>query len=596
MWPTMSLDSVSSQQHAPLHAPTATVQVIGTRWAVAAGHALASEAAACVLWAGGNAIDAGVAAGLTLGVVHPDMVSVAGVAPILVHVARTGETFQVSGVGPYPRASSVAYFRERHGGQIPPGLPRTVVPAAPDAWLTALERWGTMSFGDVARAATEHAERGFPVSTFSAYQMATNADKYRRWPTSVALFLRDERAYRAGEILVQRELGETLRRMARAEAKAGGSREAGIRAARDEFYRGETARRIAEFHRASGGPLTDEDLAEFGVEVAPALTTPFGAWDVAACGFWCQGPVLLQMLNLLNGVDLAALGHNAPAYLHRIVETVKLAFADRDAYYGDPRFVAIPVTGLLSKAYAEARRALVGARAWPEMPPPGDPHRLTAERRREAALPLAGGSHPAQSGRETDALDTSYVAVVDGAGNGFSATPSDPNVDSPVVPGVGCVVSPRGSQGWLDPQHPSVVAPGKRPRLTPAPAMAFTGGRLFMAFGTPGGDVQQQAMLQVFLNVTVFGMEPQAAVEAPRLASRSFPDSFWPHAMAPGKVEIERRIPRETRDALAALGHVVAEWPEFEWRAGAVCVVRVGPDGTRWAGADPRRGSLAIAR
>src|SRR2546427_8649747 len=216
------------------------------------------------------------------------MVSVAGVAPILVHVARTGETFQVSGVGPYPRASSVAYFRERHGGQIPPGLRRTVVPAAPDAWLTALERWGTMSFGDVAGAATEHAERGFPVSTFSAYQMATNADKYRRWPTSVALFLRDDRAYRAGEILVQRELGETLHRMARAEATAGGSREAGIRAARDEFYRGETARRIAEFHRASGGPLTDEDLAEFGVEVAPALTTPFGAWDVAACGFWCR--------------------------------------------------------------------------------------------------------------------------------------------------------------------------------------------------------------------------------------------------------------------------------------------------------------------
>src|SRR5438034_1752925 len=176
MWPTVSVDSVSAQQTAPGHAPTATVQVIGTRWAVAAGHALASEAAARVLASGGNAIDAGVAAGLTLGVVHPDMVSVAGVAPILVHVARTGETFQVSGVGPYPRAASVAYFRERHGGQIPPGLPRTVVPAAPDAWLTALERWGTMSFGDVARAATEHAERGFPVSTFSAYQMATNAE------------------------------------------------------------------------------------------------------------------------------------------------------------------------------------------------------------------------------------------------------------------------------------------------------------------------------------------------------------------------------------------------------------------------------------
>ncbi len=596
MWPTVSVDSVSAQQTAPGHAPTATVQVIGTRWAVAAGHALASEAAARVLASGGNAIDAGVAAGLTLGVVHPDMVSVAGVAPILVHVARTGETFQVSGVGPYPRAASVAYFRERHGGQIPPGLPRTVVPAAPDAWLTALTRWGTMSFADVVHAATEHAERGFAVSTFSAYQMATNVEKYRRWPTSAPLLLRDGRAYRAGEVLVQRELGETLRRMARAEAKAGGSREAGIRAARDEFYRGETARRIAEFHRAEDGPLAYEDLAEFAVEVAPALTTTFGAYEVAACGFWCQGPVLLQVLNLLDGVNLAALGHNSPAYLHRIVETVKLAFADRDAYYGDPRFVTIPVAGLLSKAYAEARRGRVGARAWPEMPPAGDPHRLTAERRREAALPLAGGSEPASAGDATDALDTSYVAVVDEAGNGFSATPSDPNVDSPVVTGVGCVVSPRGSQGWLDPEHASVVAPGKRPRLTPAPAMAFTGGRLFMPFGTPGGDVQQQAMLQVFLNVTVFGMELQRAVEAPRVASRSFPDSFWPHAMVPGKVEVERRIAGETRDALTALGHAVAEWPEFEWRAGAVCAVRVGPDGTRWAGADPRRGSHAIAR
>src|SRR5213593_2823538 len=314
----MSLDSVSAQQQVPIHAPTATVQVIGTRWAVAAGHAL----------------DAGVAAGLTLGVVHPDMVSVAGVAPILVHVARTGETFQVSGVGPYPRASTVAYFRERHGGQIPPGLPRTVVPAAPDAWLTALERWGTMSFADVAHAPTEHAERGFPISAFSAYQMGANVEKYRRWPTSIPLLLRDGRAYRTGEILVQRELGETLRRMARAEAKAGGSREAGVRAARDEFYRGETARRIAEFHRAEGGPLASEDLAEFSVEVAPALTTTFGAYEVAACGFWCQGPTLLQMLNLLEGVNLTALGHNSPAYLHRIVETVKLAFSDRDAYYG----------------------------------------------------------------------------------------------------------------------------------------------------------------------------------------------------------------------------------------------------------------------
>ena len=578
----MSLDSASSQQGAPRHRPTATVQAIGTQWAVSAGHPLAAEAGARVLAAGGNAIDAGVAAGITLGVVHPDMVSVAGVAPILVHVARTGETWQVSGVGPYPRASSREYFVTRHGGQIPPGLPRTVVPAAPDAWCTALERWGTMSFADVAAAAAGHARRGFPVSAFSAYQMGTHVEKYKRWPSSVALYLRDGRAYRLGEVLVQKELADTLDRMAAAEKRAGGSRAAGVRAARDEFYRGETAKRIAEFHRANEGPLTAADLAEFGVEVGPALRTTIGAYEVAACGFWCQGPVLLQILNLLDGVDLAALGHNTPAYLHRLVETIKLAFADRDAYYGDPNFVNVPAERLLSKAYAEARRSLVGDRAWAEMPPAGD-----ALPRREL-LPLAGGS--------SDALDTSYVAVVDADGNGFSATPSDPNVDSPAVSGVGCVVSPRGSQGWLDPTHASVVAPGKRPRLTPAPAMAFTGGKLLMPFGTPGGDVQQQAMLQVFLNTTLWGMPLQEAIEAPRVASRSFPDSFWPHVYSPGKLEVEGRLPRSTRDGLAELGHAIAEWPDWEWRAGAVCAVKVGPEGTRWGGADPRRGALSIAR
>ena len=579
----MSLDSVTSQQGSRGHRPTATVQSIGTRWAVAAGHTLASEAAARVLAAGGNAIDAGVAAGFCLGVVHPDMVSVAGVAPILVHVAATGQTWQVSGVGPYPRAASPQYFHSRHGGQIPPGLPRTVVPAAPDGWCTALERWGTMSFADIASAAIDHAERGVPVSDFSAFQMTNHADKYRRWPTSAALYLKDGRAFRAGELLVQKELAETLRRMARAEAAAGGTRAAGVRAARDEFYRGETARRIVEFHRTHEGLLVAADLAEFSVEVEPALLGGFGAYDVAVCGFWCQGPVFLQLLNLLDGVDLRALGHNSPAYLHRLVETIKVAFADREAYYGDPHFVDVPAERLLSLDYARARQALVGERAWPGAPPAGD-----VAARRPRAMPIAGGS--------PESLDTSYVAVVDEQGNAFSATPSDPNVDSPVVAGVGCVVSPRGSQGWLDPGHASVVAPGKRPRLTPAPAMVLADGRAVMPFGTPGGDVQQQAMLQVLLNITVFGMEPQQAVEEPRVASRSFPDSFWPHAMAPNKVEAERRLPADTRAALAAKGHDVAEWTDWEWRAGSVMAVKVGPDGTRWTAADPRRGSHAIAR
>jgi gamma-glutamyltranspeptidase/glutathione hydrolase len=321
--------------------------------------------------------------------------------------------------------------------------------------------------------------------------------------------------------------------------------------------------------------------------VAPALRTTFREFEVAACGFWCQGPVLLQMLNLLEPYDLSALGHNSPRYLHLLAEAIKLAFADREAYYGDPNHVKVPADGLLSKEYAEARRTLIRDDRARIETPPGDPFGLAAVK--NGYVPPAdvrpGGSR---------ALDTSYVAVVDAEGNAFSATPSDPPVDSPVVPGVGCVVSPRGSQSWLDPGHPSAVAPGKRPRLTPAPALVFRDGRLFMPFGTPGGDVQQQAMLQVFLNIAVFGMLPQLAVEAPRVASCSFPDSFWPHKVFPGQLDVEARVPTAVADELGALGHRVKSSAEWDWRAGAVCGIVVRPDGTLMAGADPRRGGHAI--
>jgi gamma-glutamyltranspeptidase/glutathione hydrolase len=584
----MTLDA-AGMRPSPPWVPTHGAPASGRRWAITAGHSLAAQAGARILEAGGNAIDAGVAAGLCLGVVHCDMVSFAGVAPILVHVGATGETHQVSGVGPYPRAVRLEMFRDRFGGEIPPGPARAVVPASPAAWLSALARWGTMSFADVVGPALECAERGFPLSRFTAYQMAANEDAYRRWPTSALLFLPDGRALRAGEILVQAELAETIRAMLRAERRAGGERAAGVLAACDAFYKGDIARAIAAFHQEHGGFLAYEDLASFQVEVAPALRTAFREFEVAACGFWCQGPVLLQMLNLLEPYDLAGRGHNSTGYLHLLVEAVKLAFADRDAYYGDPQHVKVPADGLMAKAYAEARRALIREdRAWPDMPPPGDPYGLAARADRS-------GPTPRRAGRAPGALDTSYVAVVDGDGNAFSATPSDPNVDAPVVPGVGCVVSPRGSQGWLDPSHPSVLAPGKRPRLTPAPAMAFRDGALLMPFGTPGGDVQQQALLQVFLNVAVFGMPIQDAIEAPRVASRSFPDSFWPHPIAPGKLEVEGRIPEPTRAALAACGHQVTAWPDWEWRAGAVCGVLVDDHGVRHAGADPRRGAHCIA-
>jgi gamma-glutamyltranspeptidase/glutathione hydrolase len=584
----MSLDAAASQRGSPPLAAGPLTQVMGRRWMVSAGHPLAAQAAARILHDGGNAVDAGVAAGIALGVVHPDMVSFAGVAPILVHLAGAGETWEVTGVGPYPRKVSSDFYRTRCGGEIPHGVLRSVVPASPDAWCAALARWGTLSFARVAAPALDWAEQGFPLSVFSAYLIGRSADAYRRWPSSAALYLPGGAPPPPGYRFVQAELAETIRTMMAAERRARGrGRAGGIRAARDAFYRGEIARRIAAFHEREGGLLTLEDLAAFEVEVAPALRASFREYEIASCGFSCQGPVLLQMLQLLEGDDLASLGQNSPEALHLIAEAMKLAFADREAYYGDPRHVKVPADGLLSKVYAARRRALVRPdRAWPDMPPPGDPQGLA---------PLRNGASPAPVIQGPAAVfDTAYVAVVDAEGNGFSATASDPSLDSPVVPGVGCVVSPRGSQGWLVPGHPSEVAPGKRPRLTPAPAMAFRDGRLFMPFGTPGGDVQQQAMLQVFLNIAVFGLAPQAAVEAPRIATRSFPDSFWPHPSAPGLLEVERRIPPGTRAALAAMGHRISEWPEWDWRAGAVSAVVLGRDGTLMAGADPRRGAHAV--
>ncbi|HWN92080.1 MAG TPA: gamma-glutamyltransferase, partial [Verrucomicrobiae bacterium] len=285
----MSLDSVTSQKEAGAAPATGPMQqVMGRRWMVVAGHPLAAQAAARILEAGGNAIDAGCAAGMMLGVVHPDMVSFAGVAPILVHLAKSGETFEVSGVGPYPKRATAEFYRERHGGQIPSGLLRTVVPASPDAWCAALERWGTKTFGEVAAPAMECAEHGFPLSLFSAYQFGRAVDKIRRYPTSAAIYLKDGQAPPAGHLLVEMELAQTIKTMATAELKARSRGRAGaIRAARDAFYKGDIAARIADYHAKEGGLLTREDLAEFSVEVAPALKTTFGDYEVTTCGFWC---------------------------------------------------------------------------------------------------------------------------------------------------------------------------------------------------------------------------------------------------------------------------------------------------------------------
>lgn len=579
---TDSISQISAAQSLPSLRPL----LMGTRHMAVAGHYGAAHAAFAMLEAGGNAVDAGVAAGIALGVLQSDLVNVAGVAPIILYLAKTREVVTISGLGTWPRAVTTDFFAQRHGGRIPDGVLRTVVPAAPDAWLTALERYGTMSFGDCAAAAIRFATEGFPMYPLMADLIALHAGDYRRWPSSAAIYLPQGRPPQSGEMFVQRDLGRTLQYLADEEkAAAGKGRAAGLQAAREAFYRGDVAQAIVAYHRANGGLMTMEDLAGFRVAIEPPVRTRFGALDLYACGPWCQGPVLLEMLNIVGGVDLKALGHNSIDYAHAVTETIKLAFADRERYFGDPRFVDVPVDTLLSADYAAKRRALLRSdRAWPGLPPAGE---IAGNPQRP--LPKASTE------RAPAGADTSHVSVIDREGNVFAATPSDPSFDTPVIPGTGLCPSSRGSQSWADPAHASCVAPGKRPRLTPMAALAIASDGSPMPIGTPGGDVQAQAILQVLLNMAVFGMNPQQAVEAPRFASYSFPDSFEPHAYSPGLLYVEDRVPQAVRNGLAARGHEIADWPAFVWRAGAVCVQRRDArSGVIAAGADPRRPCYAV--
>lgn len=557
--------------------------IAGLNHVVSAGHYLATQSAYQILEAGGNAIDAGVCAGLVLGVVQSDIVNIAGVAPIILHLAETQHVVTISGLGWWPRAVEPDLFMRDHGGAIPEGLLRTVVPAAPDAWLTALANYGTMSFSDVAQSAIGFARDGFIMYPLMAEIIESYASGFSKYPSTAAIYMPGGRPPKVGDVFRQTDLAGSLQYMVDCEkAATSNGRLAGIKAARDAFYLGDIARTIVTFHEQNGGLLSMQDMADFRAEIEPAISKTFGGSTVYSCGAWCQGPILLQMMSMLEGIDLKGLGHNSTAYAHRLAETIKLCFADRDFYIGDPRFRHVPLDMLLSADYCAERRSLIDPdNAWRDMPAAGKGEPVAAWTSHEADLPH---------------LDTSYVAVIDRHGNAFSATPSDVSHDSPVIPGTGLCPSARGSQSWADPHHASSVAPGKRPRLTPAPFLARSEDGGVMAFGTPGGDVQLQALLQVWMNIELFEMTPQAAVEAPRLASYSFPDSFEPHRIYPGRLNVERRFDLGTIESLARLGHNVAAWPDFAWRSGAVCYARRSASGVVEAAADPRRPCYAMGR
>ena len=508
--------------------------ITGARHMISAGHYLATEAGHAVLEAGGNAVDAGVAAGIALGVVHSDQVQCSGVAPMIIYLAERDEAVVISGLGGWPRAARLETFLGEHGGVIPLGILRTVVPAAPDAWILALERYGTMSFGDVAGAAIRYAREGFTMHPVMAHYIAKNAETYRRWPDNAAIYLPQGRPPREGELFVQADLARSLQFMVDEERAASrGGRIAGLRAARDAFYRGDLAAAMVRYHAEHGGWLTARDLEDYHSEIERPLSTCFRGVEVLSCGPWCQGPVLLQMLSLLADDDLAALGHNTPAYVHLVAEAMKLCFADRERYYGDPRFVHVPMDALLAPSYAAERRRLVRPEtAWAEMPPAGDvaglrPRRPLgrSDRRRRRRSPRrvprcletppmslssTGTAMPCPRRRATSRgrarLSPASASVPRRAGRSPGPCPAIPRAWRPA--------SGRGSRRirrW-------------RSRR----------GRWVMPFGGPGGDLQPQAMLQVFLNHTVFGMSVQEAVEAPALRHAQLPGQLRTASVSPG--------------------------------------------------------------
>ncbi len=566
------------------HRPT----IHGTRHAISAGHYLAASAGFSILEAGGNAIDAGVAAGIALGVLQPDLVNVAGVAPILIWLAD-GTTESIAGLGWWPKSLPADLFMRQHGGEIPDGVLRTVVPAAPDAWITALRRHGTMRFADVAASAIRFAAEGFSVYPLLAASIASHEAEYRRWESNRAVFLPNGRPPRADEKFVQSDLARTLQYIADQDRAAGPDRLAGLDAAHHAFYRGDIARAIVGFQREHGGYLSMDDLAEYRSAIEPVVRRRWRGHELITCGPWCQGPALQQALALVERVGINGLTHNSADYLHRIVECLDLALADREYHFGDPRFVEVPIDHLLDPATIARRVAAVrDDRAFGRMPAP-----LNAS---TVVKPVDGSYLSSHEELPKVEADTSYCCVVDRWGNAFSATPSDGSGNVPVVPGLGIAPSGRGSQSRPDPRHPAGVAPGKRPRLTPNPALLVTESGGVMPFGTPGGDVQIQAMLQVLLNVVHFGMDLQSAIEAPRVASYNFPSSFAPFQYFPGRLAVEGRIDKTTRNELASRGHVIQDWPDWTWLAGSVEAILTDPEtGLIGAGADPRRPAYAIA-
>jgi gamma-glutamyltranspeptidase / glutathione hydrolase len=528
-------------------------------------------------------MDAAVAAILAECVLNPHMLSLGGEVVMLVHEGVTGRVSAMNGHTVAPRGLTLDRCQ---AAGLTIGLPTEhplawSAPATPHALLTALERWGTRPLAPVAAAARDLARRGFPMhpglrGPSEHLSISSHLDRLRGWPTSATLYLPGGRLPEVGVLFANPALADTLDLLVDAERRAGGDRPAGLRAARDAFYRGEPASAIERFVQEHGGVLDKADVQGYEARAEPAVSREYDGLTVWKCPSWTNGPLFLQALGLLDPAALRAVGHNSAAYLHQVIEALKLAFADREQYYGDPRHVDVPLEALLCEAYAAVRRPLIDPERASLDLRPGDPRRCR---------PLLDGPMPTPG---PPGHGTVHVNVVDRQRNMVSATASGAWINaSPVVPALGFPVSSRCQTFSLDPAHANVVAPGKQPRTTLTPTLVTQGGRPRMVLGTMGGDNQDQWNLQTFLSLAVFGMPVQDALEAPRVSTQHAPNTFYPHGAQPGHVRLESRVPYAVRRDLQARGHRLELRPE--WVEGYVLAIVVDETrGCLMGGADPR--------
>jgi gamma-glutamyltranspeptidase/glutathione hydrolase len=573
--------STRSWRSKPTDKVTYYPRMFGRRGVVAAEHYSATLAGIDILKQGGNAVDAACAAALVEGVVNPHMHTIGGELPILVS-APGGKVICINGNMMAPGRATPQAFRDLGHDAIPAeGVLAAGVPGALGAIVEALSGFGRLRFQDVAARAIDLARSGFPAHSglirMHKSGIADNVEKFRTWQGTAEVYLPNGKIPKEGELIRNPALAEMFEQLVRAETSGAGDREAGLRAVFDAFYKGDIAAEIVRFVQERGGLLERSDFDRFRIPIENSVQVRFDDADIHKCGPWNQGPAMLQSLTILKHFNLRGFGHNTAEYIHTVLEAVKLAFADREQYYGDPEQVSVPMEALLSDDYGALRARLIRPAANGEIRP-GDPARQAA------LLPVGdrlGGAAWGPGTVHVDAMDE----------EGFTAafTPSGGWIRScEVIPALGFPLSMRLSNCYLEPaHHPNVVAPYKRPRTTISPSLAMKEGKAWMAFGSMGGDQQDQWQLQFLLNRMVFGMSLQEAIEAPKFSSEHFPGFFAPHDFFLNRVRVEPAIGPVVLGELKSRGHELDIAPA--WSEGFLCAAERNLNtGMMEAGSDPR--------